>query len=102
MSTCTVWPRASGMDVSVKQRRAMCDGGMDARNVMVAVVAAENVCTIDRLLAGSTSRVSPRRLRESVMPKHATCFGTVVRGESPLLPTLERDAARYQVLWPCG
>jgi hypothetical protein len=46
------------MDVSVKQRWAIfAMGAWIAGNVMVAVVAAENFYTVDRLLAGSTSRV---------------------------------------------
>jgi hypothetical protein len=46
------------MDVSVKQRWAMCAmGAWLAGNVIVAVVAAENFYTVDRLLAGSTNRV---------------------------------------------
>ena len=46
------------MDVSVKQRWAMCAmGAWLAGNVMVAVVAAENFYTVDRLLAGSTNSV---------------------------------------------
>ena len=46
------------MDVSIKQRWAMfAMGAWFAGNVMVAVVAAENFYTVDRLLAGSTSRV---------------------------------------------
>jgi len=45
------------MDVSVKQRWAMfAMGAWIAGNVMVAFVAAENVYTVDRLLAGSMSR----------------------------------------------
>jgi hypothetical protein len=46
------------MDVTVKQRWAMfAMGAWLAGNVMVAVVAAENFYTIDRLLTGSTNRV---------------------------------------------
>lgn len=46
------------MNVSVRQRWAMfAMGAWIAGNVMVAVVAAENFYTVDRLLAGSTSRV---------------------------------------------
>jgi len=46
------------MDLSMKQRWAMfAMGAWLAGNVMVAVVAAENFYTVERLLAGSTSRV---------------------------------------------
>jgi hypothetical protein len=46
------------MDVSRKQRWAMfAMGAWLAGSVMVAIVAAENFYTIDRLLAGSGSRV---------------------------------------------
>ena len=46
------------MDLSTKQRWAMfAMGAWLAGNVMVAVVAAENFYTVDRLLAGSSSRV---------------------------------------------
>jgi hypothetical protein len=46
------------MDVSMKQRWAMfAMGAWFAGNVIVAVVAAQNFYTVDRLLAGSTNRV---------------------------------------------